>query len=416
MLVVDDDGTSRVILTAVARQAGYRVIQATDGVEAVQAFAEHQPDVVLLDVSMPRMDGFEACRQIRRTDAGQHVPIIMVTGLDDLGSITRAYESGATDFVSKPIKAELLRHRVRYVHRASKTTKRLLRAQSRHRAIVSAMPDAMLRVDAHGRIIEFENEWVAERLGLSRLRLGKRLREVISEQEAGELEQAIERALRTEALHYAEFRLSGARRHWDFEARIAMSGPDEAFIILRDVTERKAAEAAMHRLAYQDPLTGAANRQSFMEILAREIERANATARTMAVLFLDLDGFKPVNDQFGHAVGDRVLRGAVERIRQALRTVDVVARLGGDEFTVLLTDAHQVQHVQIVAARIIEAIAVPFSIDTHQLNISASVGIAFFPASATEPAALLQCADAAMYKAKQRGKNRFWLHNSTAQG
>ena len=278
------------------------------------------------------------------------------------------------------------------------------------------MPDAMLRVDAHGRIIEFENEWVAERLGLSRLRLGKRLREVISEQEAGELEQAIERALRTEALHYAEFRLSGARRHWDFEARIAMSGPDEAFIILRDVTERKAAEAAMHRLAYQDPLTGAANRQSFMEILVREIERANATARTMAVLFLDLDGFKPVNDQFGHAVGDRVLRGAVERIRQALRTVDVVARLGGDEFTVLLTDAHQVQHVQIVAARIIEAIAVPFSIDTHQLNISASVGIAFFPASATEPAALLQCADAAMYKAKQRGKNRFWLHNSTAQG
>lgn len=409
MLVVDDDGTSRVILTAVARQAGYRVVQATDGIEALRAFSEHLPDVVLLDVNMPRMDGFEACRQIRRAAAGQHVPIIMVTGLDDLGSITRAYESGATDFVSKPIKAELLRHRVRYVHRSSRNTKGLLRAQSRHRAIVAAMPDAMLRIDAAGRIIEFENEWLAERLGLTRLRIGRRVREVLTEQEAGEFEQAIERALRTEALHYAEFRLSGARRHWDYEARIAMSGPDEVFVIVRDVTERKASEAAMQQLAYQDPLTGAANRQSFMEILAREIERANLAARTLAVLFLDLDGFKPVNDRYGHAVGDRVLRGTVERIRQALRPVDVVARLGGDEFTVLLTDAPQVPQVRAVAARIIEAIGVPFAIDAHSVSISASVGAAFYPGSATDAAALLACADEAMYQAKQGGKNRFWL-------
>lgn len=416
MLVVDDDGASRVILAAVARQAGYRVIQAVDGVEAVQAFTEHHPDVVLLDVSMPRMDGFEACQRIRRAAAGKHVPIIMVTGMDDLGSITRAYESGATDFVSKPIKAELLRHRVRYVHRSSKTTRGLLRAQSRHRAIVAAMPDAMLRVDGAGRIIEFENEWVGERLGLSRLRIGRRLRDVLSPSEAAEFEQAVERALRTEALHYAEFRLSGARRHWDYEARIAMSGPDEVFVIVRDVTERKATEAAMHRLAYQDPLTGAANRQSFMEVLGHEMARAAAAAKPIAVLFLDLDGFKPVNDQYGHAVGDRVLRGAVERMKQVLRAVDVVARLGGDEFTVLLTDAQQVLHVQSVAARIIEAIAEPFSIDAHQLCISASIGIAVFPSSASEPAALLQCADAAMYQAKQRGKNTFWLHQPATPG
>ncbi len=411
MLVVDDDGTSRVILSAVARQAGYRVVQATDGVEALQAFGQHHPDVVLLDVNMPRMDGFETCQQIRRMAIGQHVPIIMVTGMDDLGSINHAYESGATDFVSKPIKAELLRHRVRYVHRSSKTTKGLLRAQTRHRAIVAAMPDAMLRMDATGRIIEFENEWVAERLGLSRLRLGRRVHDVLSEPQAQEFVQAIERALRTEALHHAEFRLSGPRQHWDYEARIAMSGPDEVFVIVRDITERKASEAAMQRLAYQDPLTGAANRQSFMEVLAREMDRATATATTLAVLFLDLDGFKGVNDRHGHAVGDRVLRGAVERIRQAVRAVDLVARLGGDEFTVLLTDAHDLQQVQTVATRIIDAVGAPFAVDGFRLNISVSVGVALFPGGgANDPAGLLACADEAMYQAKQDGKNRYWVH------
>lgn len=181
--------------------------------------------------------------------------------------------------------------------------------------------------------------------------------------------------------------------------------------ISRDITEQALAEERVWYNAYHDLLTGLPNRRLFLDRLAREVKHAKRNRLPLSVLFMDLDGFKAVNDSLGHEVGDHLLSEVAKRIIDCVRESDTVARLGGDEFTVILIGANQRTDAELVAQTIIDALAMPFHIAQHLVQISVSIGITFCPQDASSPAALLEAADQAMYKAKKSGANRMSFYD-----
>ncbi len=170
--------------------------------------------------------------------------------------------------------------------------------------------------------------------------------------------------------------------------------------------ERAAQEQRIRHQAYHDPLTGLPNRASFTEHLEEAMRRAKRAGRPLALLFVDLDLFKRVNDSLGHDAGDRLLRVAAERIRRAVREADMLFRMGGDEFTVLLEEVGGSEEAALVAGRVIEAIAEPLELQAQEISVSASIGIALYPHDAAAGERLLKSADTAMYRAKELGRNR----------
>ncbi|MGM0952202.1 MAG: diguanylate cyclase domain-containing protein [Pseudomonadota bacterium] len=183
--------------------------------------------------------------------------------------------------------------------------------------------------------------------------------------------------------------------------------------IFRDVTERALAEEKVWHSAHHDPLTGLPNRRLFLDRLEQEVKHANRSGVPLALLFLDLDGFKDVNDSLGHEAGDRLLCEVAERLVDRVREDDTIARLGGDEFTVILNAAKRRKDVEFVAQGIIDALAVPFQTEQQPVQITASVGISFYPQDASCSLDLLQAADHAMYNAKESGSNRMCFYDAS---
>jgi diguanylate cyclase (GGDEF)-like protein/PAS domain S-box-containing protein len=185
----------------------------------------------------------------------------------------------------------------------------------------------------------------------------------------------------------------------------------EAIVCMaRDTTEQELAEEKIWHSAHHDLLTGLPNRRLFLDRLELEVKHAQRSSLPLAVLFMDLDGFKEVNDSLGHETGDRLLSAVAVRLTDCVRADDTVARIGGDEFTVLLTGAKQRKDVELVARTIISSIAIPFDIAQQPVRISVSIGITLYPQDASSPTALLEAADQAMYKAKKSSSDRLCFY------
>ncbi len=182
--------------------------------------------------------------------------------------------------------------------------------------------------------------------------------------------------------------------------------------IAHDIGERKRIEEQNYRLAHYDVLTGLPNRRLFFEHLQQAIRDAARNNRLVGVMFLDLDRFKPINDQYGHAVGDRVLQLVSKRLRGCLRDVDTIGRIGGDEFLILLTDIGSADDARVVAAKLLHAAHEPVEVDDLILQISYSIGIAVYPIHSRDVTALMRCADGALYAAKRAGRNQAVLADS----
>jgi diguanylate cyclase (GGDEF)-like protein len=210
-----------------------------------------------------------------------------------------------------------------------------------------------------------------------------------------------------------------------YEARIAPSGADTVVAIVRDITSLKLNEEKIRRLAYFDPLTGMPNRLHFIERVDRELLRGRRENRQLALLFLDLDGFKRINDTLGHSMGDFLLQSVAERLKEKLRASDIVeraqpdefslhfARLGGDEFTIVLPDIEDATVVTLIAHRVQSMLNLPFNIGGKAITITASIGIAIFPEDGGDAATLLKHADTAMYHAKDQGRNNWQMYSKT---
>lgn len=406
-LVVDDDTSQRLLETAALVKAGFTVAQAEDGAAALEMLERVNPNLILLDVDMPNMNGFDACREIRKSPQHRDTPIIMVTGHEDGESINRAYEFGATDFISKPINWSLLGHRVRYILRTSQVSQGLRDSEARNRAFIRAIPDAILVIDQKGRIVEqvggldqktFSLEGLPEKLMLTWRR-------------------QVEYVLESGHVQNSEFnRREGPDRGF-YEARMVPFTRNRVMMIIRDISAQKRANAKVYRLAFYDTLTGLPNRQSFMSRVAEAIREAKENDGRFSLLYLDLDNFKRINDSLGHSIGDELLKTMSKRIEKCVRGDDFVARygrsqsklhlarLGGDEFTILLRDLEDPDDVDLIASRIIKAVSEPVRQGTHEFVITPSIGIASFPEDGTDIDTLVSNADMAMYHAKESGKN-----------
>ncbi|MCI4431724.1 MAG: diguanylate cyclase [Burkholderiales bacterium] len=421
VLVVDDDATTRFLLRAALRQAGFGVTLAVDGEDALRQFSAQSRDLVMLDVEMPGLSGNEVCARMRAL-TGELLPIVMVTGSDDVASIEKAYDSGATDFIAKPINPALVGHRVKYLLRSAQARLDLRAADASNAAILRALPDPLFEVDIDGRILNFHAPRPRGRCARAPLDYrGKTVAEVLAPSAAQVCMQALREALASGHSSGAEVELKLPRGTQWFELSVSRKDVDAQqkplFIVLsRNITRRRLVEQQVLRLAHFDSLTGLPNRPAFLERVNREIARARHKGSKLGVLFMDLDGFKQVNDSMGHAAGDEVLQAVADRLRDLVRPSDLVsrfaqtpsdmelARLGGDEFTALLLDLSEPADALVVAQRIRDALARPLALQGQPLTVGVSIGISIFPNDGADAAALLDRADTAMYRAKAAGK------------
>ncbi|KFC62651.1 bifunctional diguanylate cyclase/phosphodiesterase [Massilia sp. LC238] len=442
VLVADDDPVMRMLMLEMLAQVGLDAIEAADGAAAVELARSRSPDLILMDVEMPRMDGFAACEAIRDAEAdGASVPIVMVTGGDDLEAVTRAYEAGATDFVSKPINWPILGHRVLYVLRASDAIARLRIADAQNRAVLAAIPDTFFRLDRDGFYLDYEPGHERPGRGRPNRRhataqpcIGKHITDVLPPAIAARMLEQMRTVLAIQQVRSVEYELEHCGESQHFEARLVATGDSQVLGLVRDISERKRAEEQIRRLAYCDSLTGIPNRQAFLETLERELQRSKIGNKKFAVLFMDLDAFKRINDTLGHNAGDQLLKMVSERLRETTRPSDLVsrgdgssggaagekadhttnlARLGGDEFTILIPDLERVEHALNVATRVKEAMRRPFLIEGNEIFVTASIGISLFPEDGDDCGSLLKFADTAMYHAKNCGKNNAKLYSSS---
>ncbi|MGZ8394347.1 MAG: putative bifunctional diguanylate cyclase/phosphodiesterase [Nitrospira sp.] len=430
ILVIDDDPVARRFIRSAVEPAGMVVQEAAGGREAVTLFESLSPDLLVLDLVM--LDGYLTCSRIRSLPGGKRVPILILTGLDDAHSIAQAYEHGATNFINKPVNATILCHHIRYMLRTSNVLHALLRSES--------------RLELAQRIARIGNwDWNPRTNRFAMSNELCRLVGIRPSEFAGTFEAFLrfvhpdDRVRVNEALQ----KLISHRTPCDIDHRIVLPGGTDFTVHLQaegvreeeseeltiigtaqDITERKQAEKAIHRLAYYDSLTGLANRVLFKDRLSNALAYAERHRLHLAALFIDLDRFKVINDTLGHTVGDLLLTHVAERLSESVRQSDSVsrhadhepshalARLGGDEFTILLTTLPHPEDAGRVARRILDSLAHPFSIDGHEIFISASIGISIYPSDGTTVEALLKNADSAMYHAKEQGRNNCQFYSS----
>jgi predicted signal transduction protein with EAL and GGDEF domain/FixJ family two-component response regulator len=428
VLVADDDAILTEIARATLEASGFAVQTVRSGDAAVAACALRLPDVALLDVEMTGGNGYQACANIRTLPGGQNLPIVMVTGLDDSTSIERAYEAGATDFVVKPLNWPLLAHRIRYVLRGARTIEALRVSEQKNAALVKAIPDGLLLVNANGVIDHCFNP-VA---GLPQSLSAQHLVDMIPRSAQVRAMECLAATLRGEPAEF-EFSLpheSRPTRH--LECRYLPNATGQVLVIVRDITERKEIQARIQRLAYYDALTGLPNREWIGDYLSRSLAQARTHDGSVALLYVDLDQFKRINDTLGHDTGDALLRQVAGRLRGALadlgneehepfapadgRTRSVrgqLARVGGDEFIVVLSGQPGAALAEQAAGRILTALAAPFRQDNYELVVTPSIGIALFPEHGADAQTLLKNADGAMYEAKSSGRNQFRFFTDT---
>lgn len=414
-LVVDDDPTLRLLTRQALEGVGFTVVEAANGLAGIEAVAHYDPSLIIMDVEMPRMNGFEACAAIRKMPGFSDTPIVMATALGDAGSIDRAYECGATDFIPKPVNWPILRHRVRYLMRAGSIRQSLRTSEAKNRAFVQAIPDSMLVVNRAGVLVDLHHGQQGQLFLEQALVKGEDVMTAIPKELAELWSDQIEAVLTTASTETLEFGLNrgGIQRH--FDSRMVPYTSDEVLIIIRDITQQKLAIERVRKLAFFDTLTELPNRQSFLEQLSNAIRGARLADTRLAVIYIDLDNFKRINDSLGHSVGDELLKLVAKRLDDYVRSDPYVlregrspndiqlARLGGDEFTIILRGVAGSREAEDVADRLRVSLGERLIYGGHHYVITPSMGIAMYPEHGTDVDSLVKSADVAMYSAKARG-------------
>jgi diguanylate cyclase (GGDEF)-like protein len=416
ILVVDDDTLFSLLASETLQQAGYTALVAGTGREALALFAAEKPDLVLLDVELPDANGFDLCATIRSTIGGSDIPIVMVTGHNDTESIERAFMVGATDFILKPVLWQTLPQRIEFILRAQDNLRSLKISEQKNRALLQALPDTLYIVDGNGILLE---HITGAELAAGSSLVGKTLEEVIPVDAARAARRSMTAPIDSKRVTTCDFEVGQGPDRRCFETRLRPQADGTLVVITRDITERRKTESRIKYLAYFDTLTGLPNRQLLMREMSRAIRAAQKSNTLIALLYLDLDRFKRINDNLGHSVGDALLKAVARRLHQSIRPTDVVtpvaggtaprrgsvARLGGDEFVVLVSDLIEEGQATTVADRIRDALGEPFECGGHRFVVTPSIGIALYPKDGSDIEDLLVKADMAMYKAKDQGRN-----------
>jgi diguanylate cyclase (GGDEF)-like protein/PAS domain S-box-containing protein len=432
LLVVDDEPRMRQSLVDLVRLKGYDADTADSGRTAIQRLAHTVYDLVLLDLFMPDTDGYAIMRHM--LEHNPKVAVIVVSGDNTIQAAIQALRNGAYDFVRKPYEPEELfktienalnKRRLELENESFQL--KLEQSEKWYRYIVDNSPDIIYTLDQNG-CFRFLNNRVETLLGYRREELiGKHYTVVIFDEDIERAKFVFnERRTGSRAAADIELRLKckngGTVMH--FENRFitielnamgmyveSSPGTTSKFAgtygVAKDITDRKKAEETIYHQAYHDLLTGLPNRLLFKDRLNLAIAQAKRSRQKLAVMFLDLDRFKVVNDSLGHVVGDQLLQSVANRLGKCVREGDTLARLGGDEFTLLLPQINHPEDAANTAKKILNVLSRPFFIAGLDHHFSASIGIAIYPEDGDSVDSLIKNADIAMYHVKDLGRNNY---------
>ncbi|MGZ8227073.1 MAG: EAL domain-containing protein [Methylococcaceae bacterium] len=423
ILLVDDDPSFRLITAEALRSSAFYVDEASSGAQALEIIKHQLPDVVLLDAVMEGLDGFETCRLLKADPAMMDVPIIMSTRLGDTNSINLAFDAGATDFVVKPVRYPILINRLYFILRSSQNAAEL--RNSRLQLTTLAALTAAQRIARLGYWIWYtqKNQFqisthLANLCGIDNDQFDEKLDsfvQLIHPQDRDMVKDVIVAAVHSKKPESIEYRLqiSDSETIFVHQEIEVITDKNEPIVTgtVQDISRQKETEKQIHRLAYYDNLTGLASRTYYHERIESIIKSAKRRNEQFAFLFLDLDGFKEINDNFGHNVGDQFLRAIAQRLSLVAREIDFVARLGGDEFCIIVNNINDDSGASEVAERCLQQINEPLRLNHHRINPKASIGIAIFPRDGDTESELIKAADTAMYSAKQAGKQCYVFHS-----
>jgi len=412
ILLVDDDSNFRITTREALIAVGFEVDEADSGEAALIRVIKQTPDLILLDARMEGMDGFEFCRRLRKRDDFHTIPVMMVTGLEDMETVNSAFQAGADGFITKPVNYNILNHRIRFQLRAAKNTRALHESQEH---LASAQRIAALgywRWDARRDELVISGQ-LAEMSGVSQVASCKCLNdylERIHPQDRESVRNSIMSVANGAPLHPSDYRLLSKTDQSVIVHQELDHAPDARGVVLgtvQDITQQRVAEKRIRELAYSDELTGLASRAYFHKHLEDVLKAAGQRKESIALLFLDLDGFKDVNDSLGHDVGDHLLKVVAQRLQEVVRETDFVARLSGDEFCILVDNVSDQYTATDVATRCLHETNQPVNLGLQLIRPRCSIGIAHFPEDGEDLKSLLKAADSAMYAAKEEGKHRY---------
>ncbi len=476
ILMVDDTPANLSVLAHVLEERGFNVAVAQDGGEALLRAQLIRPDLILLDVMMPGMDGFETCRRLKSMEPLKDIPVIFMSALSESSDKLGGFEAGGVDYITKPFQIEeaLARIRTHLALRAARhqlaeqnevlrqevTLRRQVehslqqaqaqleqRVASRTRELAKANASLKEEIDEReraevtlrkqeernrrlfesdmigivfghidGYAIEANNAFL-QILGYTREDLiSKKIhwRDITPPEYQATSERGIEEFKRQGTATYEKeyIRKDGSRVPVLIGITQLAGSDNEGAAFVLDLTERKQAEEKVSYLASYDALTGMPNRVLFQDRVKQTIALAHRNQSQVAVLFIDLDYFKHINDSLGHQVGDQLLRMVAVRLQNCVREGDTVARQGGDEFALSLPLHNSSNDAAMVAQKVLDALDNAFVVEGHELHVSASIGISLYPDDGPDVESLMRAADTAMYAAKEKGRSNFQFFTS----
>src|SRR2546430_2906209 len=416
LLIVDDNEMNRDMLARRLERKGYAVGVAESAQQLLEQIKREGADVVLLDIEMPDMSGLEALKTLREAYSPIELPVIMVTAKNQSEDIVKALDLGANDYITKAgdFTVTLARIATQLSHKRAQEA--LRESEERYALAARGANDGLWDWNLLTHIMYFSPRWKSM-LGYHEGEIGDKLEEWLDRIHDSDRERVKDEL----AAHQ-----KGLTPHFESEQRVLNKDGTFRWMLSRGLAVRDASGKATRMAGSQtditegkvtDPLTGLPNRLLFIDRLGRVIKHAKRRKdHLFAVLFLDLDGFKMINDSVGHLIGDQLLLGVANRLEKCLRATDTVARLGesftvarlgGDEFTVLLDDLKDPNDAKRAAERLMKALTAPFVLGGKEVFTSVSIGIALSNPAYEQPEDILRDADTAMYRAKSLGKARF---------
>jgi len=431
LLLVDDEPLLLSSLCELLKGRGYQLVTASTGSEAIRHLEETKFDLALLDLRLPDYSGHDIMDVIN--SRGIDTKVIVLSGDTGIDAAIGALKRGAYDYLRKPHTREELLTTVDNALKQKQLENenhniawQLECSEKLYRYLVDSSPDIIYTLNGDGRFT-FINDRIQQLLGFSPSELiGKHYSELVHDEDLERAHYVFnERRVGQRASRNVELRLKsnpGNEHDMIFENTLmtisfnsmgmyAVSADPEqreffgTYGVARDVTERKRAEAMISYQAYHDILTDLPNRTLFKDRLGLAVIQAKRNRCGLAVMFIDLDRFKLVNDTLGHVKGDELLQQVATRLKNCLRRGDTLARLGGDEFTVVLPELHEKNDAKLIAEKFLETLRSPFVLESSEFHISASIGISVYPEDGESIDELLRHADMAMYHAKAQGKN-----------
>jgi diguanylate cyclase (GGDEF)-like protein/PAS domain S-box-containing protein len=422
VLIVDDNEMNRDMLARRLERKGYVVDMAASARELMERVKKESPDLILLDIEMPEISGLEGLQKIREVYSPIELPVIMVTARNQSEDIVKALAMGANDYLTKPIDFAVALARIGTQLSHKRAQEGLKESEERYALAAQGANDGLWDWNLVTNEIYFSPRW-------------KAMIGYLDDELAGNPEEWFER------IHHADqertkeelsAHKNGMTPHFESVHRVRHKDGTFRWMLSRGLAIRDRQGKPLRMAGSQtditegkvsDPLTGLPNRLLFLDRLDRLMKHAmRHKDRSFAVLFLDLDAFKMINDSLGHLIGDQLLLGVSKRLEKCLRVSDTVARLGqdtftlarmgGDEFTVLLDDLKEPGDAERAAERVMEGLSAPFELEGKEVFTSASIGIALWNSAYTDAEDIMRDADTAMYRAKSLGKARYEVFNA----